>query len=157
MDSCILIDLIQLDRLDLIKKIWDGKLLVSSSIINKELAGYSKKNLDLKLEEFPINTEEQYLFLLELQKNFPGLSISDCEAILIAKVTGNVCATNDLEARKVCKKYYVDFIGLIGILELNIKFGHLDFPKSLLILENAIKNGCYISGELIKNFKEKNS
>ena len=74
----------------------------------------------------------------------------------MAKFIQGVCATNDLYARLACEKNDVEIIGLIGILELNIKLGHFGFKEAQVILHKAVNEiGSYISKELIENFKEK--
>jgi predicted nucleic acid-binding protein len=143
-DSTTLIILFDLNRIDLLKNLFDKIYIpekVYEEITYKESFLIPEFIEIVKVKENDILKELRYL-----------LDDGESEAITLALEKKLPLIIDEKKGRKIAKNLNIKIIGLLGILYLNIKKDFMTKKEASDFLDLAIKNGYRISNKLIKEF-----
>jgi len=144
-DSTTLIILSDLDRLDLLKNLFE-KVFVPFGVY-EEINFKKKTDLPGFIEVIKINDDNE--ILLNLQK---VLDEGESEAIVLAIQKKLPLIIDEKKGRKIAKSLGIEIIGLLGILYLNYKRNFLNKKEVKEFLDMAVLNGYRISGNLLEQF-----
>lgn len=157
-DTCVLIDLDELNCLHLLSQI------IPSVTVSK-ITHDSEVNdaLKAKLNSYPIKlvnitTEIGYQLYEQLinDPRYKKLSMYDAFAIAIAKEQGIYCGSNEKLIRKACEEFGVAYLGTLGILGLAYELKQIsqeELEHYLSVLESGATS-CYITKDIIDEFRK---
>jgi len=84
-----------------------------------------------------------------------GLGPGELGAITVAKFQNASLLTNDRQARQTADEIGMSVSGAIGVLEYGVEVGKLIGPDAVRILEEMIREGACIAGDLLEMFRRK--
>jgi len=117
-DTCILLDLVDLDLLDLFFTL-NLEVYTTSSVIDEIITDEHKNQVDIYLENerLMIDDEGSFETITELSNQFTGLSFTDCSVLELAKRKDAVLLSADGKLRKVSRKEGITVRGTLWIIE----------------------------------------
>ncbi|PHS36912.1 MAG: hypothetical protein COB07_11860 [Sulfurovum sp.] len=140
-DNTSLIILFDLKRTDLLSNLF-MKIYIPSTVY-KEIS--VKKEIALPSFMAVVEVEESNDLTL-LRKL---LDDGESEAIVLAKEMKLGLIIDEKKGRKIAVNYGVEIIGLLGLIYLNIKKGHMTEDSAKLFLDEALAHGYRINKKLI--------
>lgn len=151
-DSSVVVDFYLTNNLDILLAVFASRIVVSD-FVEKELA---EANIMLPdAEVVPLSTEEEWQFFNEVHKAKPGLGLGEIGALTVARSRSATVITNDRQARLAAEDLQIPVSGAIGVLECAVETGSLSGKAAVRILEDMIREGAWISKELVEMFRQK--
>ena len=141
-DATTLIILSDLGRLDLLENLFDKIYLPEA--VHRELTFQGDPALP---DRFEIATPKKSELLATLKHLLdPGES----EAIALAKERNLPLIIDEKKGRKIARSLDLKIIGLLGVIYLNVKRGHLDPKGAEAFIDSAMDHGYRISSALVE-------
>ena len=141
-DATTLIILSDLGRLDLLENLFDKIYLPEA--VHRELTFQGDPALP---DCFEIATPKESELLTTLKHLLdPGES----EAIALAKECNLPLIIDEKKGRKIARSLDLKIIGLLGVIYLNVKQGHLDQKGAETFIDSAMDHGYRISSSLVE-------
>ena len=154
-DTCTITDLIELNATYLPLEIF-SEVYVSTNIFIEELDKQQADELKkLVYKSLNLETNRGYALFIQLEKEYPSLSIPDKIVISIAYEKELVCCTNDANARKACSEIGVEYAGTLGILCCAFEHEIID-KNTLSNLLSTYENECsaFITSDIIQPIRK---
>jgi len=151
-DSSVVVDFHLTGSLAFFEGVFAGRMLMSDFV--EEELGKSQIRMH-GAEIAPLTKDEEWAFFAELRKRKPGLGSGELGAITVAKFHNASLLTNDRQARQAADDLEISVSGAIGILEYGVETGKLSGPAAVKILEDMIREGAWISEDLLELFRRK--
>jgi predicted nucleic acid-binding protein len=151
-DSSVVVDFHLTGNLPFFEDAFAGRMLMSD-FVEDEL-GESQIRV-LGAEIVPLTKDEEWTFFAELRRRKRGLGAGELGAITVAKFNSASLLTNDRQARQTADEVGVSVSGAIGVLEYGVEVGKLSGPAAVKILEEMIREGAWISEDLLEMFRRK--
>ena len=151
-DSSVVVDFYLTGNLSFLEEVFAGRMLMSDFV--EEELGESQIRV-LGSEIVPLTKDEEWAFLAELHKRRRGLGPGELGAITVAKFRNASLLTNDLQARHTADEIGMPVSGAIGVLEYGVEIGKLLGPDAVKILEEMVREGAWISEDLLEMFRRK--
>ena len=152
LDSSVVVDFHLTGNLTLLEEIFAGRMLVSN-FVTKELA-----DADIEVhaaEEVVLSSDEEWDFFHDLRKRKQALGPGELGAIAVAKFRHATLLSNDRQARLAAEEEGVPISGAIGVLECAVEAESIQPNAAVAILEDMIREGAWISGELLELFRQR--
>lgn len=151
-DSSVAVDFHRTGSTHLLQELFAGRILLSD-LVERELA---EAEIPIpEAEVVSLTTEEEWQFFHDVKRSRPGLGLGELGAITIAWARRATLLTNDKQARQAAEDLQIPVSGAIGVLELGVEIGRLSGKEAVEILENMIREGAWISEELVEMFRQK--
>ena len=152
-NSTVLISLIKIERVDLIKNIFDN--IIITNTINNELT----ERRDLYKNDIRIFDDllANNFILVKKPKKLRDFELHEGEnsCLSLCKETNNkIFLSDDKDARKAADSLGINVIGTLGILILNLEKKKINKKEFFEILKKLIDKGFYISIELFAAVEE---
>ena len=141
-DATTLIILFDLERIDLLESLFEKIYLPEE--VHRELTFPGDPALP---DCFEIVTPKE-CELLATMKHL--LDPGESEAIALAKERNLPLIIDEKKGRKIARSLDLKIIGLLGVVYLNVKRGHLDRKGAEEFIESAIDHGYRISSTLVE-------
>jgi predicted nucleic acid-binding protein len=151
LDNNIIFDFGSLDDFNLLNKILADSMVVISPNVKEEI----KESINIEKLRFELavyTTTADYATHLRLRKTHRGLTDQDISCLVLAKIFGSICASNDKLIRKVAVHEGIGIIGSIGLLEYAITKRIITHQQGVTILEKMMENGAFIEKKIVDNF-----
>lgn len=158
-DNNILMDLYELGRLDLLFLVFDV-VSIPRMIYDSEILPDIRTTLDIYLFQLSDLENEVGFSTFHMLTNayaYRNLSVQDKVAISIAKQYTFYCNSNDALVRKACLELNVQYLGILGVLELAYNTQKISFDEltAYCRLLESDKTSCFISSKVIDDFIER--
>ena len=141
-DATALIVLFDLERVDLLENLFEKIYLPEA--VHRELTFQGAPELS---DHFEIVAPKESELLATLKHLLdPGES----EAIALAKERNLPLIIDEKKGRKIARSLDLKIIGLLGVIYLNVKRGHLDRKEAEEFIESAMDHGYRISSALVE-------
>jgi predicted nucleic acid-binding protein len=140
-DSTTLIVLFELDRLDLLSNLFAE--IIMPDAVYQEISAKSSIDLPdfMRVQQVPDSE------MLEILKTV--LDEGESEAIALALEQKLPLIIDEKKGRKIALREGIDIIGLLGIVYLNIKKGHISKKDAKDFLSDATTRGYRIADRLV--------
>lgn len=140
-DSTTLIVLFELDRLDLLSNLFAE--IIMPDAVYQEISAKSSIDLPdfMRVQQVPDSE------MLEILKTV--LDEGESEAIALALERKLPLIIDEKKGRKIALREGIDIIGLLGIVYLNIKKGHISKKDAKDFLSDATTRGYRIADRLV--------
>ena len=148
----MLVDFHLTGTVGLLQNLFLGHMLVSD-FVEKELAEAAIRLPGAEI--VPLTTEEEWEFFRAIRNDKPGLGLGELGALTIAWSRAATLLTNDKQARQTAEELRIAVSGAIGILEHGVEAEWLSGNEAVRILEAMIREGAWISEELVEMFRQK--
>jgi len=102
-----------------------------------------------------ISSTEEWDFFGDLRRGKPGLGLGELGALTVARFQNAIFLTNDRQARQAAEEFNVPVHGGLGVLEYATEAGRLSGKDAVAVLEEMIRQGAWISDELVELFKQR--
>lgn len=152
LDSSVVLDFEHSSSLDLLRRLFLGRMLVSD-FVEHELGAASI--LLPGAEIIALTSDDDWQFFDELREGRPGLGLGESGAIAVARCRGATLLTNDRLARNSAEESGIPTAGAIGVLEYAIEIEEITGKEGVRILEDMIRAGAWISDDLVEMFRQK--
>jgi predicted nucleic acid-binding protein len=152
LDSSVVVDFHLTGNLTLLEGIFAGRMLVSN-FVTKELA-----DADIEVhaaEEVVLSSDDEWDFFHDLRKRKQSLGPGELGAITVAKFRHATLLSNDRQARSAAEEEGIPMSGAIGVLECAVEMESIRPTAAVAILEAMIREGAWISGELLELFRQR--
>jgi len=118
-DTCILLDLVDLELLDLFFTL-NLEVYTTSSVVDEIITEEHKSKVDVYLENEQLIIDDEGLFetITELSNQFTGLSFADCSVLELAKRKDAILLSADGKLRKVSRKEGMTVRGTLWIVKV---------------------------------------
>ncbi|MDA2912544.1 hypothetical protein MYX77_01040 [Acidobacteriia bacterium AH_259_A11_L15] len=152
MDASVVADFHLTGSLELLLDLFAGRMLISD-FVEKELA---EADIQLPQAEIaPLTSAEEWQFLGDIRGNKPGLGSGELGALTVAQSHAATLLTNDRQARQTAEELQIAVSGAIGVLEYAVEIERISGGEAVRILEDMIREGAWISEELVEMFRQK--
>ena len=151
-DSSVIVDFYLTGNLPFFEGVFAGRLLMSDFV--EEELGESQIRV-LGSEIVTLTKDEEWAFFAELRKRRRGLGPGELGAITVAKFQNASLLTNDRQARQSADDFGIPVSGAIGVLEYGVERGKLLGTDAVRILEEMVREGAWISEDLLEMFGRK--
>ena len=141
-DATALIVLFDLERVDLLENLFE-KIYLSEEV-HRELTVRGDPELSARFEIVAPKESELLATLKHL------LDPGESEAIALAKERNLPLIIDEKKGRKIARSLDLKIIGLLGVIYLNVKRGHLDRKEAEEFIESAMDHGYRISSALVE-------
>jgi predicted nucleic acid-binding protein len=152
LDSSVVVDFHLTGNLTLLEEIFAGRMLVSN-FVTKEPA-----EADIKIhsaEEVVLSSDDEWDFFHDLLKRNQPLGQGELGAITVAKFRHATLLSNDKQARSAAEEEGIPISGAIGVLECAVEKESIQPTAAVAILEAMIREGAWISVELLELFRQR--
>jgi predicted nucleic acid-binding protein len=151
-DSSVAVDFHLTGNLTVFETMFAGRMLLSDFVENE----LSDAEIHLGAAQLvPLSTEEEWDFFNELRKRRKGLGSGELGAITVARFREATLLTNDRQARLTAEQEGIPVAGAIGVLECALEIDTLSPKDAVRILEDMVREGAWISDELLDLFRQK--
>ncbi len=151
-DASVIVDFHLAGRLALLDELFAGRL-VMSDFVEQELM-----EADIQLigaQTVALSSTKEWEFFGDLRRAKPGLGLGELGALTVARFQNAILLTNDKQARQTAEELNVTVHGGLGVLEYATEAGRLSGPEAVVVLEEMIRQGAWISDELVELFKQR--
>lgn len=114
-DNNIICDFCELDRLDILNKVF-SKILIAKSIIDTEVIQHKDRLPEIIYEEAYIEGFEGYSFMKKILQDHGGLTECDAEVVTIAYEKYVLCTSNEKRIKTTCDENDIKYTGTLGVL-----------------------------------------
>lgn len=152
LDSSVVVDFHLTGNLTLLEGVFAGRMLVSN-FVTSELA-----DADIQVdsaEPVVLSTDDEWNFFHDLRKRKQALGPGELGAITVAKFRHATLLSNDKQARSAAEEESIPISGAIGVLECAVEMESIQPAAAVAILEDMIREGAWISGELLELFRQR--
>jgi predicted nucleic acid-binding protein len=152
LDSSVVVDFHLTGNLALLEGLFGGRMLVSN-FVSKELA-----DADIQVhsaEEVVLSADDEWDFFHDLRRRKQALGPGELGAITVAKFHHATLLSNDKQARSAAEEEGVPVSGAIGVLECAVETEGIRPTMAVAILEAMIREGAWISDELLELFRQR--
>jgi len=152
LDSSVVVDLHLTGNLMLLEGLFAGRMLVSNFVTN-ELA-----DADIQVnsaELVVLSSDDEWDFFHDLRKRKQALGPGELGAITVAKFRRATLLSNDKQARSAAEEEDIPISGAIGVLECAVEMESIQPNTAVAILEDMIREGAWISRELLELFRQR--
>jgi predicted nucleic acid-binding protein len=152
LDSSVVVDFHLTGNLTLLEGLFAGRMLVSNFVTN-ELAN---ANIEVhSAEEVVLSADDEWDFFHDLRKRKQALGPGELGALTVAKFRHATLLSNDKQARSAADEEGIPMSGAIGVLECAVEVESIQPTAAVAILEDMIREGAWISGELLELFRQR--
>jgi predicted nucleic acid-binding protein len=152
LDSSVVVDFHLTGNLPLLEGLFAGRMLVSNFVTNE----LSDSNVQVRSAEVVVlSADDEWDFFNELRKRKQALGPGELGAITVAKFRHATLLSNDRQARLAAEEEGVAISGAIGVLECAVEMESIEPKDAVTILEDMIREGAWISGELLELFRQR--
>ena len=152
LDSSVVVDFHLTGNLPLLEGLFAGRMLVSDFVTNE----LSDSNIHINSAQvIALSTDDEWEFLYDLRKRKRALGPGELGAITVARFHHATLLTNDRQARLAAEDERIPVSGAIGVLECAVEMERLDPKDAVGVLEGMIREGAWISGELLELFRQR--
>lgn len=151
-DSSVVVDFYMTGSTAVLQNLFDGRMLMSD-FVEEELRKASIHFHGATV--VGLATDEEWGFFARLHTTDPGLGTGELGALTVAWSRQATLLTNDKKARQMADTEGVPVGGAIAVLEFGVEIGELLAADAVGLLEAMVREGAWISHELIENFKTK--
>lgn len=148
LDSSVVLDFERSSSLDLLRRLFAGRMLVSD-FVEQELGAASI--LVPGAEVVGLTSDDDWEFFDQLRESRPGLGLGESGAITVAHCRGAALLTNDRLARNSAEESRILVAGAIGVLEYAIEVEEITGNEGVRILEDMVRAGAWISDDLVES------
>ena len=135
-------------------EVFAGRMLMSL-ILSRKNSGESQIRV-LGSEIVTLTKDEEWAFFAELRTRRRGLGPGELGASsTVAKFQNASLLTNDRQARQTADEIGIPVSGAIGVLEYGVETGKLLGADAVRILEEMVREGAWISEDLLEMFRRK--
>jgi len=152
LDSSVVVDFYLTGNLLLLEGLFAGRMLVSDFVTN-ELAD-AKIQLN-SADLVVLSADDEWDFFHDLRKRKQALGPGELGAITVAKFRHTTLLSNDKQARSAAEEEGIPISGAIGVLECAVETESIQPTAAVAILEDMIREGAWISGELLELFRQR--
>lgn len=152
LDSSVVVDFHLTGNLTLLEELFGARMLVSN-FVTKELA-----EADIQVhsaDEVVLSADDEWDFFHDLRKRKQTLGPGELGAITVAKFRHATLLSNDKQARSAAEEERVPVSGAIGVLECAVEMESIGPAAAVAILEAMIREGAWISDELLELFRQR--
>lgn len=146
-DSTTIITLQRINRLDVLSNVFQAVCLppmVYAEITHKEMLDDRRAFFEV----CPIKDNKLYTLLTR------SLDPGESEAIILAKEQNLSLIIDEKKGRRIAESFDINIMGLIGILLLNHRKGHLSADEALELLAKAREAGFYLGDRMVAMFED---
>jgi predicted nucleic acid-binding protein len=152
LDSSVVVDFYLTGNLLLLEGLFAGRMLVSNFVTNE----LSDSNIQVNSAEVVVlSADDEWDFLNDLRKRKQALGPGELGAITVAKFRHATLLSNDRQARLAAEEEGIPISGAIGVLECAVEIESIQPKDAVAILEDTIREGAWISGELLELFRQR--
>jgi predicted nucleic acid-binding protein len=152
LDSSVVVDFYLTGNLTLLEGLFAGRMLVSNFVTN-ELAD---ANIQVRSAEVVVlSADDEWDFFHDLRNRKQALGPGELGAITVAKFRRATLLSNDKQARSAAEEEGILISGAIGVLECAVEMESIQPNAAVAILEDMIREGAWISGELLELFRQR--
>jgi predicted nucleic acid-binding protein len=152
LDSSVVVDFHLTGNLTLLEGLFAGRMLVSNFVTNE----LTDADIQLKSAELVVlSTDHEWDFFHDLRKRKQALGPGELGAITVAKFQHATLLSNDKQARSAAEEEGIPISGAIGVLECAVEMESIQPKTAVAILEDMIREGAWISGELLELFRQR--
>lgn len=152
LDSSVVVDFYLIGNLLLLERLFAGRMLVSNFVMNE----LSDSNIQVNSAEVVVlSADDEWDFLNDLRKRKQALGPGELGAITVAKFRHATLLSNDRQARLAAEEEGIPISGAIGVLECAVEMESIQPKDAVTILEDMIREGAWISGELLELFRQR--
>jgi len=152
LDSSVVVDFYLTGNLLLLEGLFAGRMLVSNFVTNE----LSDSNIQVNSAEVVVlSADDEWDFLNDLRKRKQALGPGELGAITVAKFRHATLLSNDRQARLAAEEEGIPISGAIGVLECAVEIESIQPKDAVAILEDMIREGAWISGELLELFRQR--
>jgi predicted nucleic acid-binding protein len=148
----VVVDFHLTGNLTLLEGLFAGRMLVSNFVTN-ELADAEIEVASA--EVVVLSTDNEWDFFHNLRKRKQALGPGELGAITIAKFRDATLLSNDKQARSAAEDEGIPISGAISVLECAVEIERIQPRAAIAILEDMIREGAWISEELLELFRER--
>ena len=151
-DASIIVDFHIAGRLALFEDMFNGRILISDFVEDELMEA------DIQLtaaRTVALSSTEAWDFFGDIRRRKLGLSLGELGAITVAHSQNVVLLTNDRLARQAAEALGLPVHGGLGVLEYAAKASRLSGQDAVMILEDMIQHGAWISDELVEVFRQR--
>jgi len=152
LDSSVVVDFHLTGNLALLEGLFGGRMLVSN-FVTKELS-----DADIQVhsaEEVVLSADDEWDFFHDLRKRKQALGPGELGALTVAKFRHATFLSNDKQARSAADEEGIPMSGAIGVLECAVEMESIRPTTAVAILEAMIREGAWISDELLELFRQR--
>jgi len=146
-DSTTIITLQRIKRLDVLGNVFQTVYLppmVYAEITHKEMLD----DRQVLFEVCPIRDDKLYALLTR------SLDPGESEAIILAKEQNLSLIIDEKKGRRIAESFGINIMGLIGLLLLNHRKGHLSADEAMELLAKAREAGFYLGDRMVMMFED---
>jgi len=151
-DSSVVVDFYLTGNLAVLEGLFPGRMLVSD-FVTTELSRSDIQPGSARV--VTLSTDEEWAFFNDLRMRKRALGSGELGAISVAHFRNAILLTNDRQARSAAEQDGISVSGAIGVLECAIEIESLLPNEAVRILEDMIREGAWISGELVELFRQR--
>ena len=152
LDSSVVVDFYLTGNLLLLEGLFAGRMLVSDFVTNELADAKIQVN---SAELVVLSADDEWDFFHDLRKRKQALGPGELGAITVAKFRHATLLSNDKQARSAAEEEGIPISGAIGVLECAVEMESIQPNAAVAILEDMIREGAWISGELLELFRQR--
>jgi predicted nucleic acid-binding protein len=152
LDSSVVVDFHLTGNLTFLEGLFAGRMLVSN-FVTKELA-----DADISVHSADVvvlSTDDEWDFFHDVRKRKQALGPGELGALAVAKFRHATLLSNDKQARSAAEEEGIPTSGAIGVLECAVEMESLQPNAAVAVLEDMIREGAWISDELLELFRQR--
>jgi predicted nucleic acid-binding protein len=151
-DASVIVDFHLAGRLALLEELFAKRLLISDFVEEELMEAHIQVTA---ARPVALSTAEEWEFFGDLRRRKPGLGLGELGALTVARSRNAILLTNDRQARQTAEDFDVPVNGGLGVLEYATEVGRLSGQEAVAVMEEMIRQGAWISDELVELFKQR--